>query len=221
MLHPKWGLRGLILALLAFGAGCGATPSSGVAASGSDGLADATASEASDESEGGAGSGQTAPPESDGPVFDPLPGSQTDACTPATACPQGVQCGHYVDPCTNTVMTCGAACPSGSVCTVNSANPSSQSCQPKACAGKCGVVGLDGCGPARAGRRLPQRDVEAAPPRGAARSGDRHGHVPRGADVSRVQGAGNAARGRARRHHRARTARRLDFRRGQGGGECI
>ncbi len=68
-----------------------------------------------------------------------------DVCVPAGGCPAGVQCGRYVD-CTGQVFVCGAPCPSGMVCTSTGTSPPAQSCQPKSCTGKCGVVGVDSCG---------------------------------------------------------------------------
>src|SRR5215469_16578045 len=56
-----------------------------------------------------------------------------DGCTPVTACPAGVHCGRYKDPCSGTVFACGAACPSGQVCVADLNDPTSQSCQPKGC----------------------------------------------------------------------------------------
>jgi hypothetical protein len=69
-----------------------------------------------------------------------------DGCVPATRCPPGVTCGRYTDPCSGSVFTCGSACATGQVCVADANNPASQSCQPKACTGKCGVVGTDACG---------------------------------------------------------------------------
>ncbi|HLK39636.1 MAG TPA: hypothetical protein VKU41_22930, partial [Polyangiaceae bacterium] len=67
-----------------------------------------------------------------------------EACTPVTACPTGVLCGRYVDPCGGQSFACGSPCPSGQVCA--SSGPGAQSCQPASCAGKCGVLGVDSCG---------------------------------------------------------------------------
>jgi hypothetical protein len=67
-------------------------------------------------------------------------------CTPASACPSGMLCGRYVDPCSGSILLCGSPCPSGQVCAGGTANPPTQTCQPKSCGGKCGVIGVDSCG---------------------------------------------------------------------------
>jgi hypothetical protein len=84
----------------------------------------------------------------DGQVLVPTQGptGPGDACAPATGCPSGFQCGHYTDPCTGHVFACGESCEGGTVCVRGPNDPSSQTCQAKACAGHCGVVGVDGCG---------------------------------------------------------------------------
>jgi hypothetical protein len=68
------------------------------------------------------------------------------ACTPATGCPKTAGCGHYTDPCTGQVFACGTACTGGNVCVTNPADQNAETCQPKTCAGRCGVIGVDGCG---------------------------------------------------------------------------
>ncbi|HSY23961.1 MAG TPA: hypothetical protein VK841_17655 [Polyangiaceae bacterium] len=68
------------------------------------------------------------------------------ACTPATGCPPTAGCGHYTDPCSGQVFACGKACTSGNVCVTNPADQNTQTCQPKVCTGRCGVIGVDGCG---------------------------------------------------------------------------
>jgi hypothetical protein len=78
--------------------------------------------------------------------FDSAAIDSPDGCTPAVSCPAGVQCGRYVDPCTGNVFVCGTPCPSGQVCAASVTSPPTQSCQPKACAGKCGTLGVDSCG---------------------------------------------------------------------------
>ena len=106
---------------------------------GSDGSADATED----------GSDDATLPGDDGGgfvLFDAVAPEAAGPCVPVTACPSGVQCGRYVDPCSGAVFVCGTACPSGQVCTTTSTTPPAQSCAPKACAGKCGVVGVDTCG---------------------------------------------------------------------------
>jgi|HubBroStandDraft_1064217.scaffolds.fasta_scaffold07473_2 hypothetical protein len=69
-----------------------------------------------------------------------------DACAPRTACPTGIECGHSVDPCSGRVLACGSPCVHGDVCNPSIPDQSSQSCQPKDCAGKCDVIGVDSCG---------------------------------------------------------------------------
>ncbi len=69
-----------------------------------------------------------------------------DACVPATACPASAQCGRFTDPCSGQSFACGAPCASGNVCVAPANEPGAQSCKPKACTGRCGVVALDSCG---------------------------------------------------------------------------
>jgi hypothetical protein len=78
---------------------------------------------------------------SDGPALY-LP----EGCAPITGCPPGVLCGRYFDPCSGQTLVCGSACTGGNVCVSDPSNSQSQSCKPKACTGRCGVVGLDSCG---------------------------------------------------------------------------
>ena len=103
----------------------------------------------------GAASGPSVAPDAgsnlypaDGQVLDPIsdPTTPGDACSPVTACPAGFQCGHYADPCSGRVFACGEPCEGGTVCVLDPNDPSAQTCQAKACTGRCGVVGLDGCG---------------------------------------------------------------------------
>jgi hypothetical protein len=84
----------------------------------------------------------------DGPVLGPIqdPPARGDACPPSTGCPAGFQCGHFADPCSGQVFACGEPCEGGTVCVLDPNDSSSQTCQAKACEGRCGVVGLDGCG---------------------------------------------------------------------------
>ena len=70
-------------------------------------------------------------------------GSVDVACTPATGCPSGYQCGRYVDPCSGAAFVCGAACTGGKVCVTGGGT---QTCQTSSCAGRCGIVGTDSCG---------------------------------------------------------------------------
>jgi hypothetical protein len=79
-----------------------------------------------------------------GLLFDGTWSDTPDACTPVAACPASVLCGRYVDPCTGNSFACGSPCPSGQVCLGTS--PQGQSCEPKTCAGKCGVIAVDSCG---------------------------------------------------------------------------
>ena len=136
MLRAQW--RGWAAALLAVGgavfvAACGNDPA-GEGAGDSGGAGDAYV--ATD-----AGAPNDATRTDDVTLFVPM-----DGCTPLTACPAGVHCGRYTDPCSGRVFACGAACPSGQVCTADPNDPTSQSCRPKTCAGACGVVALDTCG---------------------------------------------------------------------------
>jgi hypothetical protein len=72
--------------------------------------------------------------------------SVPDGCSPATQCPPGVECGRYTDPCSGEVFACGSGCDGGQICVASPNDPKSQTCQPKTCTGKCGVVGSDACG---------------------------------------------------------------------------
>lgn len=69
-----------------------------------------------------------------------------DSCPSTPGCPTGFQCGRYEDPCTGQVFACGTPCASGEVCVANPNDPTSQTCEPKACTGKCGVIATDTCG---------------------------------------------------------------------------
>jgi hypothetical protein len=142
MTNTRWATLAMAMAFgcveVVTATSCGTDPSAGAAnpdagADASGGLADVTT-----------GDDGTLPGD-DGTGGILLPDG-SDACTPAVACPLGVQCGRYVDPCTGSVFLCGSPCPSGQVCASTARNPPAQSCQPKSCAGRCGVVGVDSCG---------------------------------------------------------------------------
>jgi hypothetical protein len=77
---------------------------------------------------------------------DPAETGVSTACVPATSCPPGVLCGRYTDPCSGAVFACGSACADGGVCLPAPGDPTTQTCQPKSCTGKCGTVKFDSCG---------------------------------------------------------------------------
>jgi hypothetical protein len=133
-----WALGALWLS------GCGAEPASDL---GGMDRSDATAAEAGASSD-------AAPPADSSLVVDeqtltivqPDPSSDAATCTPATGCPSGFACGRFTDLCSGQTFACGSPCTSTEVCASDPNDSSAQTCQPKACAGRCGVVGLDGCG---------------------------------------------------------------------------
>lgn len=139
MLHAKW--RGIALAIgmiwTPFGiAACG--NDSHDSGDSGDGSADATsapsdAASSTTTNPGDAGLSSTMM----GPV---------DSCPSVPGCPAGFKCGRYEDPCTGQVFACGSPCAGGEVCATDPNDPTSQTCQPKACTGKCGVVAVDSCG---------------------------------------------------------------------------
>ena len=106
-----------------------------------------------------------------------------DGACGVLTCPPTALCGHYTDPCGNTI-TCGSPCPKGQVCTGTGA---SQSCQVPSCTGKCGVIGTDSCGvPIGCGGLSHRPDVRQQPVlphhgerrrRRRRRSGVRRAHV--------------------------------------------
>jgi len=128
-----------IAALLVLGLGpavalgaCGGGQSTGASADG--GRGDGTV-EGSSGGDGASGS--------DANGGDVVIGQDGGQCVPITTCPSTVTCGHFTDPCTGTTMVCGSQCPHGQVCT---GSGTTQSCQPPACGGKCGDIGVDSCG---------------------------------------------------------------------------
>jgi hypothetical protein len=76
-------------------------------------------------------------------------GNCPGACTPLTACPQGIDCGVISDGCNGT-LNCGS-CPQGQLCGAHDANQCDPpTCRPLTCydvSAGCGMVG-DGCGQA-------------------------------------------------------------------------
>lgn len=114
----------------------------------------ACGSHASDANDADAASDATSPA-SDGSTTSTLPTSDaglsgttgpTDSCPASPGCPPGFKCGRYEDPCTGQVFACGSPCTGGDVCAADPSEPGSQTCEPKACTGKCGVIGTDSCG---------------------------------------------------------------------------
>jgi hypothetical protein len=69
-------------------------------------------------------------------------GFDAGPCVPG--CPADVTCGLWTD-CTGNTLACGAPCTAGNVCVESNTFPPQQSCQPLACTGKCGVLGVDAC----------------------------------------------------------------------------
>jgi hypothetical protein len=76
-------------------------------------------------------------------------GNCPGACTPLTACPQGIDCGVISDNCNGT-LNCGS-CPQGQLCGAHDANQCDPpTCRPLTCyevSAGCGMVG-NGCGQA-------------------------------------------------------------------------
>ncbi|HEY4012997.1 MAG TPA: hypothetical protein VGM06_06650 [Polyangiaceae bacterium] len=132
---PSWTLW--VSALLgAFLTACGAqVPDDAPADASQDGTRESFDASASD-----------GPSDSGAPAMDAPSLTILDACTPITSCPPGISCGRFVDPCSGQSFACGAPCASGSVCVADPTSAQTQSCKPKACTGRCGVVGLDACG---------------------------------------------------------------------------
>ncbi len=80
-----------------------------------------------------------------------LTGDGAPACVPVTACPAGVACGRYTDPCSGNVFACGTKCPTGQLCITTPGDPTSQTCLWQGggagvCGTKCGEIGFDACG---------------------------------------------------------------------------
>ena len=75
------------------------------------------------------------------------PGAADVIVTCSDTCPPTVECGYYTT-CSGAVIACGSACAKGQVCVSNGAAVPTQACQTTttACAGQCGVIGLDPCG---------------------------------------------------------------------------
>jgi hypothetical protein len=140
MAGARWTALGALVLMcggLAAAGACGGTePREG--AGGADGSSDATTDGIV------ADAGAPADARRDiGPAFGGSDGATADGSCAPPACPPGVLCGRYTDPCTGITMACGSPCPKGEACEGIGA---SQSCKAPSCAGRCGVIAMDSCG---------------------------------------------------------------------------